>query len=87
MSIRFLDGSFIKQISDRNLIEGLRFSVTDSPQVGEISVPVQSDAGGRIGYFIWRPELPGNRILASVGPATAVAAIAIFFFSARSSIG
>ncbi len=77
VSIRFLDGSFIKQISDRNLIEGLRFSVTDSPQVGEISVPVPSDAGGRIGYFIWRPELPGNRILSSVGPATAVAAIAI----------
>ncbi len=77
VSIRFLDGSFIKQIADRNLIEGLRFSDVDNPDAGEISVPVQSDAGVHIGYFIWKPDVPGNRILASVGPATAVAAIAI----------
>jgi diguanylate cyclase (GGDEF)-like protein len=77
VSIRFLDGSFIKQVSERNLIEGLRFSVTDSPQSGEVSVPVRSDVGDLIGYFVWKPELPGDRVLSSVGPATAAAAVII----------
>ncbi len=77
LSIRFLDGSFIEQLSQRNLIEGLRFSDSDTPQAGEISVPVKSDVDALIGYFIWRPELPGDRVLRSVGPVTAVAALVI----------
>ncbi len=77
VSIRFLDGSFIKQISERNLIEGLRFSAEDRPESGEISVPVQSDVGNLIGYFIWNPDLPGDRVLRSVGPVMAAAAAMI----------
>lgn len=77
VSIRYLDGSFIKQISERNLIEGLRFSAADTPRSGEISVPVRSDVGDLIGYFIWKPELPGDRLLGAVGPATAIAAAII----------
>ncbi len=77
VSIRFLDGSFIRQLSERNLIEGLRFSAIDSPLSGEVSVPVRSDVGDLIGYFIWKPELPGDRVLSSVGPATAAAAVVI----------
>jgi diguanylate cyclase (GGDEF)-like protein len=77
VGIRYLDGNFIKQISERNLIEGLRFSVVDNPKNGEISVPIRSDVGDLIGYFVWRPELPGNRLLKAVGPATALAAAII----------
>jgi diguanylate cyclase (GGDEF)-like protein len=77
VSIRFLDGSFIKQLSERNLIEGLRFSATDAPSSGEISVPVRSDVGDLIGYFIWKPELPGDRVLRSVGPTAAAVATVI----------
>jgi diguanylate cyclase (GGDEF)-like protein len=77
VSIRYLDGNFIKQISERNLIEGLRFSVVANPRAGEISVPIRSDVGDLIGYFIWKPELPGDRLLGAVGPANAVAATII----------
>jgi diguanylate cyclase (GGDEF)-like protein len=77
LSIRFLDGSFITQLSERNLIDGLRFSATDTPQLGEISVPVKSDVGRLIGYFIWNPELPGDRVLRSLGPVMAAAAAII----------
>ncbi|MDF2970533.1 MAG: hypothetical protein K0R61_983 [Microvirga sp.] len=77
LSIRFLDGSFIAQMSERNLIDGLRFSSTDTPQLGEVSVPVKSDVGHLIGYFIWNPDLPGDRFLHSVGPVMAVAAAMI----------
>ncbi|MEE1656169.1 EAL domain-containing protein [Microvirga sp. CF3062] len=77
LSVRFLDGSFITQLSEQNLIDGLRFSSTDTPQLGEVSVPVRSDVGHLIGYFIWNPELPGDRVLRSVGPIMAAAAAMI----------
>lgn len=77
LSIRFLDGSFITQLSEQNLIDGLRFSGTDTPQLGEVSVPVKSDVGHLIGYFIWNPDLPGDRVLRSIGPVMAAAAAMI----------
>ncbi|WP_196263609.1 bifunctional diguanylate cyclase/phosphodiesterase [Microvirga terrestris] len=77
LGIRFLDGSFITQLSEQNLIDGLRFSNTDTPQLGEVSVPVKSDVGHLIGYFIWNPDLPGDRVLRSVGPVMAAAAAMI----------
>ncbi|MFC1457438.1 putative bifunctional diguanylate cyclase/phosphodiesterase [Microvirga arabica] len=77
LSIRYLDGSFITQLSEQNLIDGLRFSSTDTPEQGEVSVPVKSDVGHLIGYFIWNPELPGDRVLRSVGPVMAAAAAMI----------
>lgn len=82
VSIRFLDGNFIKQLSEQDLIEGLRFSAIDSPRSGEISVPVRSDMGDLIGYFVWKPELPGDRVLGSIGPATAIAAVVILLLLA-----
>jgi diguanylate cyclase (GGDEF)-like protein len=69
ISVRFLDGSFLKQLSDRNLIEGLRFSRSNEPLTGEVSVPFRSDHGDMIGYFLWRPELPGTKILRVIGPS------------------
>ena len=77
VSIRYLDGTFIKQVSERNLIDGLRFSLVDNPASNEVSVPFHSDTGDLIGYFIWKPELPGDRVLSSVGPAMSLAAMAI----------
>jgi diguanylate cyclase (GGDEF)-like protein len=59
------------------LIEGLRFAVVDNPKSGEISVPIRSDVGDLIGYFIWNPELPGDHLLKDVGPTTAIAAFII----------
>ena len=70
VSIRFLDGGFLNQISDRNLIEGLRFSQSPDSGEGEVSVPFDSDEKERIGYFLWRPEMPGTKILQVVGPST-----------------
>jgi diguanylate cyclase (GGDEF)-like protein len=77
VGVRYLDGNFIRQISERNLIEGLRFAVVDNPKSGEISVPIRSDVGDLIGYFIWNPELPGDHLLKDVGPTTAIAAFII----------
>lgn len=72
ISVRFLDGSFLTQLSQQNLIEGLRFSRVNVPEEGEVSVPLRSDEGRLIGYFIWKPELPGTTILRVIGPSIAV---------------
>ncbi len=72
VSIRFLDGTFLERLSDRSLIEGLRFSQVNTPRDDEVSVPLRSDDRETIGYFIWQPELPGTKILRVVGPSTAI---------------
>jgi len=72
LSVRFLDGSFLKQLSERNLIENLRFSRSNDPLDGEVSVRLNSDTGEQIGYFLWKPELPGTQILRVIGPSTAL---------------
>ncbi|MFC4173176.1 putative bifunctional diguanylate cyclase/phosphodiesterase [Microvirga sp. GCM10011540] len=72
VSVRFLDDTFPKQLAERNLIEGLHFSSSNLPRPGEVSVPLKSDYGDTIGYFIWKPELPGSKILKVIGPSTAL---------------
>ncbi|PVE22853.1 bifunctional diguanylate cyclase/phosphodiesterase [Microvirga sp. KLBC 81] len=77
VSVRFLDGSFLRQLSQQNLIEGLRFSQVNEAGGGEVGVPLRSDEGNLIGYFIWRPELPGTTILRVISPSIAVVCVLI----------
>lgn len=77
ISIRFLDENFLTFISQQNLIEGLRFSQTNDSHEGEVGVPLKSDEGGQIGFFIWNPELPGTTILHVIGPSTVIVCILI----------
>jgi diguanylate cyclase (GGDEF)-like protein len=77
VSVRFLDGAFLHQLSEKNLIEGLRFSPVDQKASDDVSVPLESDAGGRIGYFVWTPETPGTKILGIIGPVGALFSVVI----------
>ncbi|MCG7391963.1 EAL domain-containing protein [Microvirga sp. ACRRW] len=69
VSVRFLDGNFLTHLAEQNLIERLRFSLTNEPGENEVGVPLRSDEGKHIGYFIWKPELPGTTILRTFGPS------------------
>jgi len=73
LSIRLIDKELIQQLSRRNLIDNLRYSPIANPAPGEEVLPLKDDGAGTIGYFIWRPELPGTQILRTLGPATALA--------------
>ncbi|MBB3018943.1 diguanylate cyclase (GGDEF)-like protein [Microvirga lupini] len=77
VSVRFLDGAFLRQLSERNLIEGLRFSPTGHTDSEEVSVPLRSDMGSLIGYLVWKPETPGTKILGMIGPAGALLSLLI----------
>jgi len=72
VSVRFLDGNFLKVLSQQNLIDGLRFASVNDTGEDEVGVPLKSDEGRPIGFFIWKPELPGTTILHVIGPSIAV---------------
>lgn len=63
LSVRYLDSSFLAELSSRQLISSPRFSRSFSPQAGEHAVPLQTEWGKQIGFLIWKPELPGTGIL------------------------
>lgn len=74
VSVRFLDGAFLRELGERNLIEAPRFSTVRTLAQAETAIPIASDDGDRIGWFIWRPERPGTASLRVLGPLCLLAA-------------
>ncbi len=74
VSIRFLDGAFLDEFSKQHLIDSPRFSQSLNTSAGEYALPLMSGYGDRIGYLIWRPELPGTGVMKAVAPFAVLAA-------------
>lgn len=72
ISIRYLDSNFLDQLSARQLVADPRFSDTDNPGSDEHSIQLRTEWGASMGYLIWKPELPGTRILSRLWPFTAL---------------
>ncbi len=93
VSIRFLDDTFLRELSARNLIDAPRFSRVDNRRSGEQALPLRTEDGRFIGYLFWRPELPGTAVLHVLAPATAgaitlmVAIMALLAWWLRRSTG
>jgi diguanylate cyclase (GGDEF)-like protein len=68
VSVRYLDANFLAELSSRQLISSPRFSRDPARGGSEHAVPLQTEWGDAIGYLIWKPELPGTRILWKLGP-------------------
>jgi diguanylate cyclase (GGDEF)-like protein len=68
ISVRYLDGSFMTELQSRYLIDAPRFSVRADPRFDEVAEPLTTEAGRLLGYIIWKPELPGRRILDALLP-------------------
>ena len=78
VSIRYLDGRFLRDLSEENLIDSPRFSRIDTASGNEQSVPLHAEDGSILCYFVWLPELPGTKILNVLLPvAMAVLAMVI----------
>ena len=69
ISIRFLDASFIAELSRDYLFKGARFSPTNARTMEERSYPFIAKNGVPIGFFIWTPYAPGSSVLAPLVPA------------------
>jgi diguanylate cyclase (GGDEF)-like protein len=72
VSVRFLDGDYLRIVSAWGLLDGLRFSDAQVAAPGETMVTLSDERGKSIGNFFWKPELPGDRVLRILGPAAAV---------------
>ena len=68
LSVRYLDGSFLKDLETRQLVAAPRFSRTPEVAAGEHAVKLRTEWGEEIGNLIWKPELPGSRIASKLVP-------------------
>lgn len=68
VAVRFLDGSFVQQLKNEYLFDGLHFAWLPMHGSIEAASPIKNNAGKIVGYFIWRPERPGSAMLAKAIP-------------------
>lgn len=71
VSVRFLDGSFIQELERDNLIEQPHFHrsmMEHANEEGEYATSISSSEGTLLGYIMWRPDLPGSQLWASMLP-------------------
>ncbi|MDO9363273.1 MAG: EAL domain-containing protein [Sphingopyxis sp.] len=77
VSIRFLDTAYLRQVSAWGRIEGLRFAETPIARPSEAMVELKDRRGASIGYYFWKPQLPGNEILNILGPFAVLLMLAL----------
>jgi diguanylate cyclase (GGDEF)-like protein len=75
IAVRYLDQSFIADLKQDYLLDGLRFDRHDTSTGDEASSVLRAAGGNVIGYLIWQPYLPGSAVLASVGPVLLAVAL------------
>jgi diguanylate cyclase (GGDEF)-like protein len=67
-SVRFLDQSFLSDLGEAHLLDGVRFTRNADIAADEQSFPLNTKSGENIGSLVWKPKLPGSRILSEVMP-------------------
>lgn len=80
VSVRYLDAGFLAELSSRQLISSPRFSRRSDRQASEHMIPLRTEWGEAIGFLIWKPELPGTRILWKLVPLTLLILLGLFSF-------
>ncbi len=77
ISVRYLDGSFMKELQSRHLLDGARFSITPDRGSGEHALQLDTEGGDKLGYLIWEPQLPGSRTFWALLPVFAIGIAAV----------
>ena len=85
VSVRYLDGGFLAELSARQLISAPRFSRSPALTSSEHLIQLKTEWGKPIGYLIWKPELPGTRIWWKLAPLNLL--ILIFLASFMAFLG
>lgn len=74
VSIRYLDGPFMQDLSRTELIAGARIATNPVLRADERAIRLISSRGKVVGLFVWRPVLPGSTLWHTMLPGAAVAA-------------
>ncbi|MBB4340507.1 diguanylate cyclase (GGDEF)-like protein [Rhizobium leguminosarum] len=92
--VRFIDGAALDELSRQQGLNGARFARTADADENEVAFQIDATANGEpIGFIVWRPDLPGSRVIGRLMPALSIAALVIaILFSVllvrlRSSLG
>jgi diguanylate cyclase (GGDEF)-like protein len=72
VAVRYLDDSFLTNLSRDYLVQDMRFSWTAQPAPGEIGLALTSASNEVIGYFMWKPYRPGTAVMSIVAPALGI---------------
>jgi len=74
VSVRYLDGSFLKRLSSKYRIDDARFVRRAGSGA---AMPVRSNEGVTLGYLAWSPFQPGSQVAQRLAPALALALLVI----------
>lgn len=74
ISVRYLDGTFLSQLSEQYGVDRARF---EWQPLGEAVLPVRNQEGAIIGYFAWSPFQPGAQVKNAMAPTLAIALLLI----------
>jgi diguanylate cyclase (GGDEF)-like protein len=75
--IAFIDQHMIREMEREMAISGLRTSITNAADAGEMAFEVPMQAGEAPAWIFWRANRPGKAILARIAPALGI--ITLFF--------
>lgn len=70
VAIQFLDNGIAEAMTEDYRLAGVHFDAVPSTLPGETMVPIANQAGRFVAYFKWKPERPGEALLADTLPAS-----------------
>ncbi|MBP1849258.1 putative bifunctional diguanylate cyclase/phosphodiesterase [Rhizobium halophytocola] len=84
IAFQFLDGAVLDALSREQGLSGARYARTADAEGEEVVFPIEATSDSEpIGYIIWKPDLPGSRVVSRLVPALSFAGliIAVLFFA------
>lgn len=92
VALNFVGSDLAQSLMDQYLLDGVHFDSVPNTLPNETMVPIANETGRFVAYFKWRPERPGQALLAETLPASlgllAVVGVVIallLYFLARST--
>ncbi|OLP60315.1 diguanylate phosphodiesterase [Xaviernesmea oryzae] len=88
ITFRFLDGAALDTLSREQGLNGARYARAADQEETEVAFQIEATKSHEpIGFIIWKPDLPGSRVIGRLVPVLSVAALAIaalfFYLMAR----
>ena len=78
IDMKRLDGDYFSGILHRYSLDGVRFSPSGELRPKEQALALRDPLGRRVGWIMWRPELPGRRILGLLAPMVLTLGLVLF---------
>ncbi len=73
VSVRYLDTSFTHNLAKVQFLVGARVAQSGRLQPGELSLPLMSGHGQRVGYLAWQADRPGRAVWSAMAPTAGLA--------------